>query len=187
MTTIDRLAAANLDELQTDLAARTGRGINATTAGIVLWAIFAALGAVIADDRILALFYVLGAGLLFPFSLVVAKVMKLDTFAKGNPIAPLAGLLGAVQILYIPLMIGALLVVPHMVPWFLAVLVGAHFLPYAWLFRSRAYVFASVSIPLAAGAVGWLLPDLARFAAPGAVVVLLAITTFLLARENRGR
>jgi len=82
-------------------------------------------------------------------------------------------------------MLGAVFLTPRSVPWFLAVLVGAHLLPYAWLYRSRAYLVASIGIPVASGLVGWLLPDLVRFAAPAAVVVLLAVTAFLLHRENR--
>jgi len=183
--TTDNLTTADLPTLQRDLCARTGRGLNAIVAGVILWTLFAAAGAVVADDFILALVYLFGAGLLFPFSLLVAKVLRLDPYAKENPLGTLAGVLGSVQILFIPLMWGAAFAVPHMVPWFLAVLVGAHLLPYAWLYRSRAYVFASIALPVAAGAVGWLLPHGVRFAAPGAAVVLLIVTAFLLARENR--
>lgn len=181
----DALASAPLDTLQTDLSVRTGRGINAMIAGVILWTLFGIAGAVVADEFILALVYVFGAGLLFPLSLLVAKALRLDTYAKGNPLGPLAGILGGLQILFIPLMLGAVFLTPRSVPWFLAVLVGAHLLPYAWLYRSRAYLVASIGIPVASGLVGWLLPDLVRFAAPAAVVVLLAVTAFLLHRENR--
>lgn len=87
MTTLE-LNAATLDELRADVSARTGRGINAIVAGIGLWTVFAILGLLISDDFILALCYVFGSGLLFPLSLLVAKAMRLDTYAKGNGLGP---------------------------------------------------------------------------------------------------
>lgn len=183
MTTLD-LHTATLDELRADVSARTGRGINAIIAGIGLWTVFAILGLVIRNEFVLALCYVFGSGLLFPLSLLVAKAMRLDTYAKGNGLGTLAGIIGSVQILFIPLMVGAILLLPAAVPWFLAVLVGAHFLPFSWLFASRAYVFAAVSIPVAAGLIGLLLPAIVPVAVPLTVVVLLAVTAVGLARAN---
>jgi len=87
MTTLE-LNAATLDELRADVSARTGRGINAILAGIGLWTVFAILGLLISDDFILGLCYVFGSGLLFPLSLLVAKAMRLDTYAKGNGLGP---------------------------------------------------------------------------------------------------
>lgn len=145
---------------------------------------FTALGAVVPNEFVLALCYVFGAGLLFPLSLLVARAMKLDTFAKGNPLAPLAGLTGTLQLLFTPLMIGATFLVPAAVPWFLAVLVGAHFLPFSWLFASKAYVFAAIAMPVLASLTGWLLPGLVPIVAPASVVAVLIVTATLLAREN---
>jgi len=192
MTTLD-LAKASLADVRADLSARTARGINAIVAGIGLWTLFTILGIVLRSEFVLALCYVFGSGLLFPLSLVVARWMRIDTFAKGNPLGPLAGVNGAVQILFIPLMLGAVFFIPTAVPWFLAVLVGAHFLPYAWLYSSRAYVVASVAIPVVAGLIGiltpFILPELATLivpiAAPAAVVVILAIVAAMLVKENR--
>jgi hypothetical protein len=55
-------------------------------------------------------------------------------------------------------MLGAYFATPQMAPWYLAVLVGAHFLPFSWLFEGRAYLFAAVATSLSAGLTGWLLP-----------------------------
>lgn len=177
-------STASLGSLRRDLAAKTGRGMNAVVAAVLLWSVFAILGVFVTDGKALALAYVFGSGMLFPVSLAVAKVMGLDPYAKGNDLGVLAGLLGGVQILFIPLMLGATFLSPGAVPWFLAVLVGAHLLPFTWVYKSRAYLFASVSIPVAAALVAWLLPGLVPVAAPGAVIALLLVTAYLLAREN---
>jgi hypothetical protein len=176
--------ASDLHSLRRDLSDRTGRGINAIVAGVGLWTVFTILGFFLTDDFALALAYVLGSGLLFPLSLLTAKVMGLDPYAEGNALGTLAGLLGGVQILFIPLMVGATFVVPEMVPWFLAVLVGAHLLPFTWVYNSRTYLLTSITIPAAAGLTGWLLPAHTAIAAPAVVVVVLLIAAVRLAGEN---
>ncbi|GAA4114012.1 hypothetical protein FB556_0788 [Enteractinococcus coprophilus] len=184
MTSTVSTSIDDLTHLRQDLSHRTGRGLNAIVAGIVLWSTFTVLGVVLSDSFVLALAYVFGAGALFPLSLLVAKFLKLDPFASGNPLGTLAGLLGAVQVLFIPLMIGAVLAVPTMVPWFLAVLVGAHFLPFSWVYSSRAYLIAAISMPVAAGSYAWLLPASVPIVVPAAVTAILILVAVLLSREN---
>jgi len=184
MTTEEPTIQQSLTQLRQDLSHRTGRGLNSIVAAIFLWAAFTVLGVFITDSYTLTLIYVFGAGLLFPLSLLVSKPLGLDPFAAGNPLGTLAGLLGAMQILFIPLMIGAVLTVPDMVPWFLAVLVGAHFLPFSWVYESRAYILAAAAIPLTAGLIAWLVPNLVTTLVPATVTALLAVTAILLRREN---
>ena len=184
MTSTIVTSAEGLTHLRQDLSRRTGRGLNAIVAGILLWATFTILGVFISDSFVLALAYVFGAGTLFPLSLLVAKLLRLDPFASGNPLGTLAGLLGAVQVLFIPLMIGAVLTVPTMVPWFLAVLVGAHFLPFSWVYTSRAYLIAAISMPLTAGLCAWLFPVAVPIVVPSIVTAVLILVAVLLSKEN---
>src|SRR5690625_3800037 len=184
MTTDEPTIHQRLTQLRQDLSHRTGRGLNAIVAGIFLWAAFTVLGVFITDSYTLALIYVFGAGLLFPLSLLVSKPLGLDPFAADNPLGTLAGLLGAMKILFIQLMIGAILSVPDMVPWFLAVLVGSHFLPFSWVYESRAYIVAAVSIPLTAGLIAWLVPNLVATLVPATVTLVLALSAVLLRRES---
>ncbi len=120
-----------------DLARRTRCGIAYILAGVLLWTIFGALGLTLPDSPRNGLIYLFGAGLLWPLGLAIGAALKLDLFARGNPLTSLAGLLGGVQILFIPLMIGAYVTTPQAVPWYLAVLVGAHLLRSAGASFSR--------------------------------------------------
>jgi len=178
------LAAAPLDELRAHLARATGRGVSALGAGVGLWTVFAAVGALVPDATIRALVIVFGSGLLFPLSMLVARMLQLDYFAKGNPLGPLAGIVGAVQVLFIPLMVGATFTTPDAVPWYLAVLVGAHLLPYAWLYFSRTYLVTAIAIPVAAGVVGGLL-GWSAVGAPLVTAGILLVASVSLARRNR--
>lgn len=126
-----------------------------------------------------------GAGVLFPLSLLLARLRGLDTSAQGNPLGVLAGLLGAVQILYIPVLLGAYYLAPDAVPWFLGALVGAHLLPFGWLYGGAGYLLAAVGTTAAAGLTGRLPLDGTYVSTPFAVAAVLAAPTMLLLRESR--
>jgi hypothetical protein len=174
----------NLQTMKLDLARSTWRGLPNILAAVGLWSSFGALGIILPDMPQRALIYLFGAGLLVPLGLLAAALLRIDLFAKGNPLAVLGGYLGGLQILFIPLMVGAYLATPQFVPWYLGVLVGAHFLPFAWLYDSRAYLFGSIVTTLAAALTGWLLPALTYVATPFAVVAALLLTALLLWRER---
>jgi hypothetical protein len=176
-----------LPALQRDLAVRTGRGISNMVAGALLWTALTVVGALVADDTAVAVVYLAGAGLLFPIALAIARVQGLDPWAKGNPLGTLAGLLGGVQILYIPVLIGMAATGPQNVPWVLAVLVGAHLLPFMWVYRSETYLFAAATICVLAGSSAWLLPDHVATAVPATVAVVFAVTSAILHRGDDAR
>lgn len=167
-----------------DLARRTRFGMPYILAGFLLWMVFGLLGVILPASPRNGLIYLFGAGLLWPLGLAIGALLKIDQFAKGNPLAPLAGLLGGMQILFIPLMIGAYVNTPQAVPWYLAVLVGAHLLPFTWLYDSKAYLFCAVTSVIVAGLSGWLLPDRTYVVTPFAVAIVLALTAWLLARQS---
>jgi hypothetical protein len=170
-----------------DLARRTRCGLAYILAGVLLWTVFGVLGLALPDSPRNGLIYLFGAGLLWPLGLAIGAALKLDLFARGNPLAPLAGLLGGVQILFIPLMIGAYMATPRMVPWYLAVLSGAHLLPFTWLYENSAYLFCAVVMVAVAGLTGWLLPSMTYVVTPLAIAAVLASTAWLLARADPQR
>ncbi len=174
--------AGDLQTLREDLAARSGRGVPTIAAGAGLWTTFGVTGLVLSDVGVLAVFCLAGAGLLWPFSLLIARAQRLDPFARGNPLGQLAGLLGAVQILFIPVMIGVYRLDPGSVPWTLAVLVGAHLLPFAWVYSSRAYLCCSLAVVASGAGAGVTAHHAATSFLTAAV---LAVTAVALRRGHR--
>lgn len=174
----------DLGTMKRDLARRSWRGLPNIMAAVGLWIAFGALGIALPDTPQRALIYLFGAGLLLPLGMLIAALLRIDLFARGNPLALLGGYLGGLQILFIPLMVGAYLATPQFVPWYLGVLVGAHFLPFAWLYDSRAYLLGSIGTASAAALTGWLLPAMTYVATPFAVAAALLLTALLLWRER---
>lgn len=185
MTTTTPANPADLDTLRQDLRARTARGSSALLGGIGLWIAFAILGLVLPAGPDRALIYLFGAGALFPLSLLIARLRGLDPWAQDNPLGTLAGMLGAVQLLYIPVMLGVFFLAPGAVPWFLGVLVGAHLLPFVWVYGGSGYLVAAVGTAAVAGLTGWIVPEHAYTATPLAVAAVLAVAAALVHREGR--
>ncbi len=172
-----------INEAKHDVARRSRRGITTIRAGVVLWTTFGVLGMVLPPSPHRALIYLFGAGMVLPIGMLLAALLKIDLFANGNPLGRLGGVLGGLQLLFIPLMIGAYGATPHAVPWYLGVLVGAHFLPFMWVFNSYAYLFCALATTAVAGLSGLVLPHLTFVVTPFAVAGVLLITVVLLMRE----
>jgi hypothetical protein len=174
-----------LETIKRDLAVRTMRGLPMILAGCVLWLGFSIAGLLIPAGQWQSLIYLFGAGLLLPGGLAIGALIKVDLFAKGNPLGTLVGYLGGLQILFIPLMIASHFLMPEVVPWFLAILVGAHFLPFSWVYESRAYLFCSLGLVLAGALTGFMFSASSFIVAPSLATLVLIGTAFGLWREHR--
>ncbi|MGQ0514920.1 DUF7010 family protein, partial [Bacillus sp. D-CC] len=80
----------------------------------------------------------------FPFANIsifnIAAIIK----PKGNPLGILAGLIGGINVLNIPLVLLAYFQFPEWLPFVVAMLIGVHFIPYVWIYESKSYGLLSV-------------------------------------------
>lgn len=74
--------------------------------------------------------------------------------------------------------------VPEKLVMVLAMIFGAHLLPFGWLYLSRSYTAFAVIIPLGALLVGLIFPP---FAVAGLMVVIEIVFSLLLAVEVRSQ
>ncbi len=95
-----------------------------------------------------ALIAMFQGGVALPAAFWLERRMGTQRMAADNPLRSLSVLLAMSQALGLPLLILAYSLNPNSLPMALASLGGVHFLPYAWLHRTRIYsVFAfAVSI-----------------------------------------
>lgn len=158
------------------------RGLPMILAGIAFWVI-AGIAGIVFDDLAVWV-YVYGIGLVFPVGLLVGKVMKADMLAATNPLFKVAGMVGGMQLLFVPLVVLVLMVLPAWLPLAVGVLTGAHFLPLAVLYRSKAYVVLSIGTVATATLTGWLLQPHAFVITPFAVAAVYFVTCILLHFEH---
>jgi hypothetical protein len=92
-------------------------------------------------------------GLALPAAFWLERRLGSRRMSPGNPLKPLSGLMAVSQALGLPLLIVVYSLNPRAIPVALAALGGVHFLPYAWLHRTRLYTVLGIVLSLGAFAI----------------------------------
>jgi uncharacterized protein DUF7010 len=177
-------SAKTLTQLQDDIirSARRGYPILISAAGF-----FVLMGALepMLPARILGLAWIFGMMVIFPAGVILGRLVGARVMTTDNPLGTLGGLVAGTQAFFIPVFIVIYQFVPQYLPLAVGLLGGAHFLPYAWIYRSRAYVFVTVGTGMSALVIGTTLVSQAYLAVPLAMAAVFAIAVLWIRRENR--
>ena len=144
----------DLDELRLDCAIKQKNGLHFILASVVIWCamIFVHASGLPILTRNLLTFCCTAP--LVPLAYLISKAIKVDFQNKANPLTNLGILFSVNQILYLLIAMWVYPTVPEKMLMVIAMIFGAHLLPYGWLYRSKAYMAFSVAIPIAALIVG---------------------------------
>lgn len=153
----------NLYRIRIDSACGQRRGIHFIGASVPVW----------------TMLFAIHATTLLPLAVLLARVLGIRYKQEGNPMGIL---LSINQMLYLPIVMWVYAAVPEKLFMVLAVVFGAHLLPFSWLYVSRTYLVIAPAVSLGALVLGLLLSP-AGFAACmiGVQLAFLAGLTF----ENR--
>jgi hypothetical protein len=174
----------SLSKLQSEIARTGQRGYPLLIAGAVFMLSAAVLSAFL-SMKVLGLIWIIGMCSIFPFGLMIAKVLGVELLKGGNPLGILGGMMGGVQGFYIPVYIVIYQVAPEWLPMIVGLLAGSHFLVYVWIYKSKGYLFLTLGITLSALILGSLFQSIAYTLVPAVISIVFTITVFLLLRENR--
>ena len=149
----------NLEELRFDSAAKQKKGLHFILASIIIWlAVFLVhLTSLPILTRNLLTFCFTTP--LLPLAFLISKIIKADFMNKENPLTNLGLLFSLNQMLYLLIAMWVYPTVPEKMVMVIAMIFGAHLLPYSWLYRSRSYLVMAVIIPVAALLIGIKLPS----------------------------
>ena len=144
----------NLDELRLDCAIKQKKGLHFILASIIIWTavLFVHLTSLPILTKNLLTFCFTAP--LMPLAYLISKVIKVDFTNKGNPLTNLGVLFSLNQMLYLLIAMWVYPTVPEKLVMVLAMIFGAHLLPYGWLYLSKTYTILAVIIPLAVLFVG---------------------------------
>ena len=117
-----------------------------------------AILALLLPIRIAAVIAMFQGAVALPLAFWLERRLGLKKMATGNPLRSLSGQLAVSQALGLPALIATYSLDPDLVPLVLASLGGVHFLPYAWLQRSRVYVYLAVAVSVGAYVIQVILP-----------------------------
>lgn len=173
---------SNLDEMRLDSAAKQKKGLHFILASVIIWSavLLVHLTALPILTKNLLTFCFTAP--LVPLAFMISKLIKVDFTNKDNPLTNLGVLFSMNQLLYLLIAMWIYNAVPEKMVMVLAMIFGAHLLPYGWLYRSTSYIALSVIIPLAALIVGI---NFLPYVVAGFMVVVEIVFSLLLINEIR--
>jgi hypothetical protein len=145
----------NLDELRIDIAKKGKKGLHFIIASIIIWCAVLVVWLLPIEDIITKnlLTFCVTAPLL-PLAYMISKIIKAEFSPKDNPLNKLGILFSTNQFLYLLIAMWVYPTVPNKMVMVLAIIFGAHLLPFGWLYKSKAYSVMSVLISFTALIIG---------------------------------
>ena len=95
---------------------------------------------------------------LMPLAWMLSKPLGITFSDKENPLSPLGIIMSMAQIPYLLIVMWVYAAVPEKMVMTLAMVFGAHLLPFGWLYDSKVYYFMTAAITVGALILGLLFP-----------------------------
>ncbi|MCK8058930.1 MULTISPECIES: hypothetical protein [unclassified Fusibacter] len=130
------------------------KGIHFILTSVIIWSVIAVIhstGLVIETKNLLTF---CATSLLLPVSFLISKLMNIKFSSKDNPIDQLGFLVSMNQMLYLLIAMWVYATSPDKFVMVMAMIFGAHLLPYSWIYKSTSYKVFAIIIPLMALIVG---------------------------------
>jgi len=172
----------SLEEMRLDSALKQKKGLHFILASVIIWSAVMVIhltGMPILTKNLFTFFV---TAPLMPLAYVISKIIKVDFTNKGNPLTNLGVLFSVNQMLYLLIAMWVYPTVPDKMVMVLAMIFGAHLLPYGWLYKSRSYYALSVLIPIVILIVGL---NFQPYIVAGVMIVFEIIFSVLLIVEVR--
>ncbi len=144
----------NLEELRLNCAIKQKKGLHFILASIVIW--FAILIIHLTALPILTknLFTFCFTAPLMPIAFLISKIIKVDFQNKENPLTNLGVLFSLNQMLYLLIAMWIYPTLPAKMLMVIAMIFGAHLLPFGWLYKSKSYIVFSILVSIASLIIG---------------------------------
>lgn len=172
-----------LDEWRIALSQTSKNGVGFILAGSCIWAIATGIWLLPYSAYYRAVLVLFATGLMFPLAILMSNLIKADWRAKANPLGKLALWCNLASYLYYPMLIIILLRYPDEFISIYAIIVGAHFFPFAWVYKAGGYAIASGTIVAGIIALSLLLPFESYYLIPLYTCVSLILLAILLSRD----
>ena len=119
---------------------------------------------------------------LMPLAWMLSKPLGITFSDKENPLSPLGIVLSVAQIPYLLIVMWVYAAVPDKMVMTLALVFGAHLLPFGWLYDSKVYYAMSGIVTIGALVIGLMFPPYILALCMVAVEIIFCL---LLVAENR--
>jgi len=170
----------NLDEMRLDSAMKQKKGLHFILASVIIWSTVLVVHLTALPILTKNLLTFCFTAPLVPLAFLISKLINVDFTNKENPLTNLGVLFSVNQMMYLLIAMWIYNAVPEKMVMVLAMIFGAHLLPYGWLYKSTSYMVLSVIIPIAALVVGINFPP---YIVAGFMIVVEIVFSLLLIIE----
>lgn len=143
-----------LDGLRFNCAKEQKKGLHFILTSIIIWLVITLIHLTSLPILTKNLYTFCATALLLPIAFFISKIIKVEFSNKENPLNNLGMLFSMNQMLYLLIAVWIYAAVPEKLVMVLAMIFGAHLLPYGWLYQSKSYKIMSIIIPIMALIVG---------------------------------
>ena len=146
----------NLTTLLEDSQRKQQKGIHFIIVSVLIWiAVYLIHSSTLPiDTKNLYTFFATAP--LMPIAYMISKILKIDFTNKDNPLTNLGLIFSINQLLYLLIAMWVMNQQPESLVMVLAMIFGAHLLPYSWLYQSLSYRMFAIIIPLISLLIGLL-------------------------------
>ncbi|MEL6559777.1 MAG: hypothetical protein AAFQ94_16430 [Bacteroidota bacterium] len=175
------------DRLQIELSVKAKNGIDFITAATLIWIGITVIWAQDLTAYNKSIFTFIVSGVMLPLAFALSKVYKTIWTVKENPLQPLGLILNIAQLFYFPFLFFILSKSPDHFVMTYAIITGAHFFPYFWYYKEKAFAIIGGLIAVGSFLIGIKVESTQMFYIPaftGFCLFVLGIFIYKSAKER---
>lgn len=138
----------DIKSMRIDGAIKQKKGLHFILASVILWSALTVLHTTDLPILTKNLYTFFLTAPLVPLAFLISKLIRVDFQNKSNPLTDLGILFSMNQMLYLIIAMWIFSTVPDKMLMVIAIIFGAHLLPYGWLYMSKTYLVLSVFISI---------------------------------------
>lgn len=173
---------SSLETLQVELITEAKKGFPILLSGSIVFFLFSLMPFFFPLETVY-LIWIFGLGVIFPFGILLSKFFGVNLLVTENPLGTLGGLVAAPQAFFIPVFIIVYMHIPEFLPFTIGLLGGSHFLPYMWIYKSKAYLFVTLGTCISSLILGTVFIHSAFTLVPIAISLVFAMGVILILKE----
>lgn len=171
-----------LEELRRDCAIKQKKGLHFILASVFIWSALLVVQLLPLPILTKNLLTFCCTAPLVPIAFLISRLIGVDFQNKGNPLNGLGILFSVNQMIYLLIAMWAYQAAPEKMLMIIAMIFGAHLLPYGWLYQSKTYMVLSVVVPILALFLGIRYP---AYQLAAVMILIEIIFSILLTIENK--
>jgi len=150
--------ASGLDALRDDMRYSQRAGLPFIITAAIIWGLIAIATSINLPMYTSDLVVFCCACPLMPIAMLVGKILKVDILDKKNVLWKAGILFTCNQMIYLLIAMWTMSAVPEKMVMVYAMIFGAHYLPYSWLYKEKTYLISAILITVASLILGLTVP-----------------------------